>query len=70
MFRLQAEREKRRLSQSQLARLADVHPSTLSRLESGKIYPYPAWRRRLGRTLGVSGDVLFEQVEPDEAGKA
>ena len=69
MLRIVAERRRRGLSQSQLARLANVHPSTLSRLEAGKEFAYPGWRRRLGRVLGVPGDVLFEQVEPDEACK-
>lgn len=62
MLRIVAERKHRGMSQSQLARLADVHPSTLSRLEAGKVYPYPGWKRRLGRVLGVPGDVLFDEV--------
>jgi transcriptional regulator with XRE-family HTH domain len=67
MLRIVVERQRRGMSQSQLARLADVHPSTLSRLEAGKEFAYPAWRRRLGRVLGVPGDQLFEQVDPEEA---
>lgn len=62
MLRIQAERERQHLSQHRLAVLADVHPTTLSRLEAGKIYPYPGWRRRLGRALGVPEDELFEPV--------
>ncbi len=65
MIRLVEERQRKGLSQSQLARIANVHPATLSRLESGKLFAYPGWRRRLGKALGVSGDLLFEDIEDD-----
>ena len=63
MLRLTIERKRRGLSQAQLARLADVHPATLSRLEAGKLFAYAGWRRRLGRVLGVPGDELFDQAD-------
>ena len=63
MLRLTVERKRRGLSQSQLSRLADIHPATLSRLEAGKIYAYAGWRHRLERVLGVQGDELFETVD-------
>ena len=62
MLRLTVERKRRGLSQAQLARLADIHPATLSRLEAGKLYAYAGWRHRLGRALGVPGDQLFEPI--------
>jgi transcriptional regulator with XRE-family HTH domain len=66
VLRLTVERRRRGLSQAQLARIADIHPATLSRLEAGKVFAYQGWRRRLSRALGVSGDELFECA--DEAG--
>ena len=62
LLRITMERRRKGLSQSVVARMAEVHPSTLSSLEAGKLYPYPAWKRRLGQVLGVSGDELFEKV--------
>lgn len=63
VLRLTVERKRRGLSQAQLARIADIHPATLSRLEAGKTYAYAGWRRRLERALGVPGDELFEPTE-------
>lgn len=65
VIRLVLERQRHGLSQSQLARIANVHPATLSRLEAGKLFPYPGWKRRLGKALGVPGDELFEEVNGD-----
>jgi len=70
MLRLKAERLKRNLSQHKLAALAGIHPATLSRIETGRVYPYPGWRRRLAEALGwpvEQADRLFEEVSEDEA---
>ena len=69
VLRLTVERKRRGLSQSQLSRIADIHPATLSRLEAGKLFAYAGWRRRLERALGVSGDELFEEVDGLPTGK-
>jgi len=40
----------------------------ISRIESGKIYPYPGWRQRIAEALEVSEDVLFNKTGwPKEA---
>lgn len=70
MLRLTIERKRRGLSQAQLARLADIHPATLSRLEAGKLFAYSGWRRRLERALGVPGDELFEETDESGSGGA
>lgn len=44
-------RESRNLSQFQLAKLADVTPSDISRIENNKIFAYPGWRTRLAKAL-------------------
>jgi transcriptional regulator with XRE-family HTH domain len=67
LLRLTVERERRGLSQAQLARIVDIHPATISRLEAGKTYAYAGWRRRLERALGVPGDELFEPAESVES---
>ena len=69
VLRLTIERKRRGLSQAQLARLADIHPATLSRLEAGKTFAYSGWRQRLERALGVPGDELFEQANESCSGR-
>lgn len=69
MLRLKAERLRRGISQYRLAMLTGIHPSTLCRIETGKVYPYPGWRKRLGEALGWPADrvdELFEEVPDDE----
>jgi len=68
MLRLTAERMKAGLSQTKLAQLADIHPSTLSRLEAGKLHAYPAWRRRLAGALGYERNPRTGELDPDGEG--
>jgi transcriptional regulator with XRE-family HTH domain len=65
MLRLQLERQRQGLSQQKLGFRAEISPATISRIESGKIYPYPGWRKRLAKVLGwpeERADELFEEV--------
>jgi transcriptional regulator with XRE-family HTH domain len=58
------------LSQSQLARLVGVAEPTMWQVEHGKREPWPAIRKRLATTLGVSERELFpESAETTSAGK-
>ena len=68
MKRVVLERRKLGMSQSKLARAADVNQSCMSRIEAGKEPPYP-YR---GNALGWKGDPaeLFEEVEDDELARA
>ncbi|MGC8489897.1 MAG: helix-turn-helix domain-containing protein [Clostridia bacterium] len=50
------------LSQFELARRANISPSVISQLETGKLSPYPAWRQRLADALGVLESELFPEV--------
>lgn len=61
-LRLAEERQRRGWSRCELARRAKMHPADVGKLEAGKIFPYPAWRRRLAEALGVPEEVLFEEV--------
>lgn len=64
--RLIAERERRGWTRAELARRAKMHPADVGKLESGKVWPFPAWRVRLGRVLGIPGDELFADVLREE----
>jgi len=68
MFRLTEERQRRGLSQAAVSRLTGIHPAIISQLESGRVYPYPGWKRRLSEALGMPGDELFERVSDDDRG--
>jgi len=56
---LRQARERMGFSQTQLAMRTGIHPSTISRLEAGKVYAYPGWRGRLARALETTTDALF-----------
>lgn len=69
MLRLTLERQARGLSQTELAFRARIHPATLSRIEAGKTFVYPGWRKRLAAALGwpvERADELFQGVEVRE----
>jgi transcriptional regulator with XRE-family HTH domain len=51
-------REAKGWSISELARRARVHPSDMSRIESGRALPYKPQLVRLARVLGVGRDEL------------
>lgn len=68
MLLVTKERKKKGLSQSKLARLADVNSSSMSRIENGKEPAYPRRGKRIADALGWAGDPmeLFEEVSKDE----
>ncbi len=49
-------RERRQLTQEQLAVAAEVSTSTVYHIEAGKVQPRPSIVRRIARALGVSPD--------------
>ena len=63
MFRITFEREKQNLTKAELSRRSGVSKSTLCRLEKGKIYPYPGWKKKLAKALEVDPEILFEEVK-------
>ncbi|MCG0276864.1 MAG: helix-turn-helix domain-containing protein [Thermosediminibacteraceae bacterium] len=66
MLKLKQVRLEKGFSQTQLAALAGIHPATLSKLENGKVFPYPAWRKKLAKALDwpeEKADELFTEVE-------
>jgi len=61
-MRLTDERKKRGWSKSELSRRSGVALPEICRIEGGKIYPYPGWRRKLAAALEVSEEELFPEV--------
>lgn len=55
-------RMKKGLSQFALAKLSDISPSDISKIESGALRAYPGWQKRLADALGVSKSELFPEV--------
>lgn len=53
----------KRLSQFQLAKRADISPADISRLENGKIFAYPGWRKKLSEALGVTEIEIWPEIE-------
>ena len=69
MLLVEKERKRLGLSQSKLARLADVNASSMCRIERGKEQAYPHRGERIAKALGWKGDAaeLFEEVEDGSA---
>ena len=63
MFRLTQERENRGWSKTTLGYEARIHPATIGKLESGKIFPYPSFKRKLEKVFLIPGDDLFKEVD-------
>ena len=63
--RLAVERERKGLSQAELARLANVNQTSLSRIERGLEPAYPTRGQRIADAIGWEGDYrdLFEEGE-------
>lgn len=51
--KLFVERRRRGWSQQTLAHLAGIQASDVSRIETGRLHPYPSQAQRLARVLGI-----------------
>ncbi|MBP1925853.1 transcriptional regulator with XRE-family HTH domain [Sedimentibacter acidaminivorans] len=47
------------LSQFDLSMMTRIPPSEISRLENGKIYAYPGWRRKISDALNIPEENIF-----------
>jgi transcriptional regulator with XRE-family HTH domain len=52
-------RTKQGLSQLDLAKLTNIAPTDISRIENNWIWPYPGWRKRLAEALKIDENRLF-----------
>ena len=59
MEELRRKRKARGWSQAELARRARLHPSDISRFESGRAIPYPIQLQKLAQALGVAESALL-----------
>lgn len=67
MKRVQAEREARKWSKSQMSRRAEIGPTQYGWIESGRYVPYPVQLARLAEALEWTGnpeELLEEVPEP------
>lgn len=63
MLRLTLEREKKGWNKTQLAYEVRLHPCIIGQLEAKKLFPYEAYKKKLGKVFGIPGDKLFEEVD-------
>lgn len=56
-------RKERGLTQFELAKLSNINPSSISNLESGKIYFYPGWLKRIAEVLEVDPEEIIKGGE-------
>jgi len=66
MLRLKAERMRRGWTPQDLAYHARMAAADVSRIESGRLKPYPSQLARLARVLGISPEELMQYTEPHE----
>jgi len=52
-------RTKKGFSQLTLAKLTNIAPTDISRIENGWLRPYAGWRKRLAKALGVTEKEIF-----------
>jgi transcriptional regulator with XRE-family HTH domain len=64
-LRIKDERIKRGWNQTEVAYLARMSPADLSRIETGRMVPYPAHAKRLSEVFGLEPGVLFAEVFDD-----
>lgn len=60
-------REKKGLSKQKLSQLTGISPSNLYHIETGKIFVYPGWRKRISEALDVPEADLFPEEQAEEA---
>ena len=63
--KMKSERLRRRWSQQELAVFARVGVADVSRIETGRIRPYPSQAQKLAHVLGLKPEELQEPVEID-----
>ena len=65
MLKMTAVRREKELSMSALARKAEMHVSSISQIEHGRLVPYLVQKEKIAGALDWTGDIddLFENVE-------
>lgn len=65
MNNLKKIRIRKKLSQFELAKLSNIAPSDISRIENDKLYCHPGWRERLSKALNVTEKEIFSELEKE-----
>jgi transcriptional regulator with XRE-family HTH domain len=63
MLRLRQERLKRGWNQTVVAFKTKMSIADISRIESGRMRPYPDQLKRLSKLFGVAGEGLLEELD-------
>ncbi len=63
ILRVKAERLNRGWTRTELAYFARMSSADVSRIESGRMVPYPGHAQRLARVLGLEPFQLLEKVK-------
>ena len=66
MMRIKAERLARHWTQTDLAARAGLSASDISRIETGRMQPYPRQVRRIARALRLEPEQLLEPMLVEE----
>ena len=69
MNKLKQIRNERGFSQLTLAKLTNIAPTDISRIENNWLWPYPGWRKRLARALGTTEFELFPEEREEHDGQ-
>ncbi|MEX0973994.1 MAG: helix-turn-helix transcriptional regulator [Bacillota bacterium] len=67
MLQITCLRRRLNLTQARFAALALMHASDISKIEAGRLRPYPGQLRRLARVLGARPEELLVEVPGEEA---
>ena len=62
MRRMKRERLRRGWNQTVVAYRAKLATSDVSKIESGRTFPYPSQLKRLVKVFGIDGTTLMEEV--------
>jgi ribosome-binding protein aMBF1 (putative translation factor) len=65
VLRIAKERRRRGWTQTQLAAKARLSTSDVSRIETGRMRPYPVQAERLARALNLRVESLLDEVPDD-----
>lgn len=64
--RLKEYRERLKISKQKLSLMTGISPSNIWHIETGRVFPYPGWRKRISRALNIPENELFPDCEKKE----
>lgn len=66
MNRVREFRNKKGLTQLELAEITEIYQNDISQIETGGRKVFPGWRKRLSEALEVEEEVLFPEDEGEK----